>query len=194
MKFSKTEIDAIIEASHRTTVAFNKLILSDTYQVRPVGSTSKLSIAELAASIKESGVLQNLIVVQGARGRYDVCAGGRRLEALTLLVNNGDIPENYPVPVLIVPADKALMASLSENVFHIPMHPADQYVAFANLIGEGKSVEDVAAAFGVTPLVVKRRMKLATVSPKLMTQFRDDKIGLDCLMVLASVDNHDKQE
>ncbi len=194
MKFSKAEIDAIIEASPRTIVPFNKLILSDDYQVRPVGSTSKLSIAELAASIKENGVLQNLIVVQGTRGRYDVCAGGRRLEALTLLVNNGDIAENYPVPVLIVPADKALMASLSENVFHIPMHPADQYVAFANLIGEGKSVEDVAAAFGVTPLVVKRRMKLATVSPKLMTQFRDDKIGLDCLMVLASVDNHDKQE
>ena len=194
MKFSKAEIDAIIEASPRTTAPFNKLILSDTYQVRPVGSTSKLSIAELAASIKDGGVLQNLIVVQGARGRYEVCAGGRRLEALALLVNAGDIPENYPVPVLIVPADKALMASLSENVFHIPMHPADEYVAFSKLIGEGKSVEDVAAAFGVTPLVVKRRMKLATVSPKLMTQFREDNIGLDCLMVLASVDDHDKQE
>ncbi len=194
MKFSKAEIDAVIEASPRTTVPFNKLILSDTYQVRPVGSTPKLSIAELAASIKEGGVLQNLIVVLGARGRYEVCAGGRRLEALTLLVNNGDIPENYPVPVLIVPADKALMASLSENVFHFPLHPAEEYTAFAKLTAQGKSVEDVAAAFGVTPLVVKRRMKLATVSPKLMTLFREDKIGLDCLMVLASVDDHEKQE
>ncbi len=132
-------------------------------------STSKMSVAELAASIKECNVLQNLIVVKGARGLFEVCAGGRRLEALALLVMNGDIPENYPVPVLIVPADKALM-------------------------GQGKSVEDVAAAFGVTPLVVKRRMKLATVSPKLVAQFRENKIGLDCLMVLASVDEHDKQE
>jgi ParB-like chromosome segregation protein Spo0J len=98
------------------------------------------------------------------------------------------------VPVLIVPADRALIASLSENVFHIPMHPADEFAAFAKLIGQGKSVEDVAAAFGVTPLVVKRRMKLATVSPKLMTLFREDQIGLDCLMVLASVDDHQKQE
>lgn len=194
MKFSKAEIEAVIEASPRTTVPFNKLILSDTYQVRPGGSTSKMSIAELAASIKENNVLQNLVVVRGARGLFEVCAGGRRLEALTLLVNNGGIAENYPVPVLIVPADKALIASLSENVFHIPMHPADEYTAFAKLIGQGKSVEDVAAAFGVTPLVVKRRMKLATVSPKLMAQFREDKIGLDCLMVLASVDDHDKQE
>ncbi|MDO9164892.1 MAG: ParB N-terminal domain-containing protein [Rhodoferax sp.] len=194
MKFSKTEIEAVIEASPRTTIPFNKLILSVTYQARPAGSTSKMSIAELAASIKDSNVLQNLIVVKGARGLFEVCAGGRRLEALALLIMNGDIPENYPVPVLIVPADRALMASLAENCFHIPLHPAEEYTAFATLTAQGKSVEDVAAAFGVTPLVVKRRMKLATVSPKLMAQFREDKIGLDCLMVLASVDEHDKQE
>ena len=194
MKLSKAEIEAVIEASPRTTVPFNKLVLSDSYQVRLVGSTSKLSIAELAASIKENNILQNLIVTKGARGMFEVCAGGRRLEALTLLFNNGDLSENYPVPVLIVPADKALIASLSENVFHIPMHPADEFTAFAKLIADGKSVEDVAAAFGVTPLVVKRRMKLAAVSPKLVAQFREGKIGLDCLMVLASVDDHDKQD
>ncbi|MBE0548569.1 MAG: ParB N-terminal domain-containing protein [Rubrivivax sp.] len=194
MKFSKAEIEAVIAASPRTTVPLNKLVLSEERQVRPQGSTPKLSIAELAASIKDSGVLQNLIVVKGVRGMHEVCAGGRRLEALTALAQADDIPENYPVPVLIVPADKALIASLAENVFHIPMHPADEYVAFAKLIGAGKSVEDVAAAFGVTPLVVKRRMKLAAVSPRLMAQFREGQIGLDCLMVLASCDDHARQE
>lgn len=194
MKFTKAEIDAIIEASPRTVVPFNKLVLSEEHQARGGGSTPAMDIAELAASIKDSGLLQNLVVVQGTRGRYEVCAGGRRLEALTLLVSNSDIPENYPVPVLIVPADKGLMASLSENCFHVPMHAADEYTAFTKLIGQGKSVEDVAAAFGVTPLVVKRRMKLASVSPKLMALFRADQIGLDCLMVLASVDDHGKQE
>lgn len=194
MKFSKAEIDAVIAASPRTTVRLNRLVLSEERQVRLQGSTPKLSIAELAASIKDSGVLQNLIVVKGARGLYEVCAGGRRLEALTVLAQADDIPENYPVPVLIVPADKALIASLAENVFHIPMHPADEYAAFAKLIGAGKSVEDVAAAFGVTPLVVKRRMKLATVSPRLMALFREGQIGLDCLMVLASCDDHARQE
>ena len=165
MKFSKAEVDATIEASPRTCVPLNKLVLSEDYQARPAGSKPKMSIAELAASIKETSILQNLIVVQGPRGQYDVCAGGRRLTALMLLVSNGDIAENYPVPVLIVPADKALIASLAENCFHVPMHPADEYAAFAKLIGQGKSVEDVAAAFGVTPLVVKRRMKLASVCP-----------------------------
>lgn len=122
---------------------FNKLVLSQDYQARAGGSTPKMSIAELAASIKECGVLQNLVVVQGARGRYEVCAGGRRLEALTLLVGNGDLADNYPVPVLIVPADRALIASLSENCFHIPMHPADEFAAFrqadrARQVGRGR--------------------------------------------------------
>ena len=102
MKFTKAEVDAIIEASPRTFVPFNKLVLSEDYQARSGDTTPKMSIAELAASIKESGVLQNLIVVQGARGRHEVCAGGRRLEALTLLASNADIAENYPVPVLTV--------------------------------------------------------------------------------------------
>ena len=193
MKFSKAEVDAIIEASPRTFVPFNKLVLSEDHQARSVAAPA-MSLPELAASIKDSGVLQNLVVVQAARGRYEVCAGGRRLAALTLLVQQGDIADNYPVPVLVVPADKALIASLAENCFHVPMHPADEFAAFARLLAQGKSVEDVAAAFGVTPLIVKRRMKLATVSPRLMALYREGGIGLDCLMVLASVDDHQRQE
>jgi len=194
MKFSKAEIDALIAASPRTTAPLSKLVLSTTYQVRSGGSTSKMSIAELAASILDCGVLQNLIVVKGPRGTFEVCAGGRRLESLTLLLNTGQIPDNYPVPILIVTADKALMASLSENLHHVPMHPADEFLAFSRLLDEGKSPETVAAAFGVTPLVVKRRMKLATVAPTLMALFREDQISLECLMVLASVDDHERQE
>lgn len=193
MKFSKAEVDAIIEASPRTFVPFNRLVLSEDHQARSA-TAPVMSLPELAASIKDSGVLQNLVVVQAARGRYEVCAGGRRLAALTLLVQQGDIADNYPVPVLVVPADKALIASLAENCFHVPMHPADELAAFARLLAQGKSVEDVAAAFGVTPLIVKRRMKLATVSPRLMALYREDGIGLDCLMVLASVDDHQRQE
>lgn len=193
MNFSKAEVDAIIEASPRTFVPFNKLVLSEDHQARSA-TTPAMSLPELAASIKDSGVLQNLVVVQAARGRYEVCAGGRRLAALTLLVQQGDIADNYPVPVLVVPADKALIASLAENCFHVPMHPADEFAAFARLLAQGKSVEDVAAAFGVTPLIVKRRMKLATVSPRLMALYREGGIGLDCLMVLASVDDHQRQE
>lgn len=74
------------------------------------------------------------------------------------------------------------------------MHPADEFEAFGKLVEQGRSVEDIASAFSVTPLFVKRRLKLASVSPSLMQMFRKDAISLDCLMVLASVDDHAKQE
>jgi ParB family transcriptional regulator, chromosome partitioning protein len=132
--------------------------------------------------------------VRGARGVHEVCAGGRRLRAMALLVEQGRWAENQPVAVLVVPAEQALMASLIENVEREALNPADEFAAFARLIDGGRSVEDVAAAFGVTPQVVKRRLKLAAVSPALLTLFREGGIGLDCLMVLASIDDPARQE
>ena len=65
MKFSKTEVDAVIAASPRTTAPFNKLVLSPSYQARPPGTASKMSVTELAASIKANDLFHNLIVVKG---------------------------------------------------------------------------------------------------------------------------------
>ncbi|MBQ1762992.1 MAG: ParB N-terminal domain-containing protein [Aquincola sp.] len=194
MKLSKQELEAVIAASPRSFVPFNKLVLSPTYQARPENPAAPLPLAELAASIEAAGLLHNLIVVRGARGAHEVCAGGRRLRAMSLLVEQGRWAENQPVPVLAVPAEQALMASLIENVEREALNPADEFAAFARLIDGGRSVEDVAAAFGVTPQVVKRRLKLAAVSPALLTLFREGGIGLDCLMVLASIDNPARQE
>lgn len=194
MKLSKQELEAVIAASPRSFVPFNKLVLSPTYQARPENPAAPLPLTELAASIEAAGLLHNLIVVRGARGLHEVCAGGRRLRAMALLVEQGRWAENQPVPVLVVPAEQALMASLIENVEREALNPADEFAAFARLIDGGRSVEDVAAAFGVTPQVVKRRLKLAAVSPALLTLFREGGIGLDCLMVLASIDDPARQE
>ena len=70
IKISKAEIDAVIAASPRTTVPFNKLVLSPGYQARLAGTTSRLSVAELAASIQANDLFHNLIVVKGARGLH----------------------------------------------------------------------------------------------------------------------------
>ena len=194
MKLSKQELEAVTAASPRSFVPFNKLVLSPTYQARPENPAAPLPLAELAASIEAAGLLHNLLVVRGARGLHEVCAGGRRLRAMALLVKQGRWAENQPVPVLVVPAEQALMASLIENVEREALNPADEFAAFARLINGGRSVEDVAAAFGVTPQVVKRRLKLAAVSPALLKLFRDGGIGLDCLMVLASLHDPARQE
>lgn len=193
MKLSKSELEAVMAASSRAFVPLNKLALSPNLQARPADAPGKLPLSELAASIQHVGLLHNLVVTRGVKGQHDVCAGGRRWRAMQLLVADGRWPENQPVPVLVVPPEQALMASLIENVQREAMHPADELEAFSKLIAEGRSVEDLAAVFGVTPLVVLRRLKLAAVAPALMGEFREGRIGLDCLMLLATVDGHEQQ-
>ncbi len=162
---------------------------------RNVRKSPRVSIPELAASIQRVGLLQNLIVTACADGEhYEVEAGGRRLAALKLLAKKRRISKEWEVPCLLVADGTARTASLTENVQREAMHPADQFEAFAALVAEGRPIEDIAADFSVTPLVVQRRLKLANVSPRLMADYRADAVSLDQLMALAITDDHAAQE
>jgi ParB family chromosome partitioning protein len=162
---------------------------------RNVRKTAGPSIEALAVSIERVGLLQNLTVTLASDGEhYEVVAGGRRFAALKLLAKKRRIAKDWEVPCLLVADSSARTASLIENVQREAMHPADQFEAFAALVAEGRPVEDIAADFGVTPLVVQRRLKLANVSPRLMAAYRTDSLSLDQLMALAVTDDHAAQE
>lgn len=162
---------------------------------RNARKTARVSIPELAASIARIGLLQNLIVILAADGEhYEVAAGDRRLTALKLLAKKKRIPADHDVPCLLVPDASARTVSLAENLMREQMHPADQFEAFAALVKEGRPIEDIAADFGVTPLVVQRRLKLANVSPRLLTDYRNGEVTLEQLMALAVTDDHAAQE
>ncbi|MEW6346614.1 MAG: ParB/Srx family N-terminal domain-containing protein [Pseudomonadota bacterium] len=156
-------------------------------------------IPALATSIRAKGLLQNLVVheMKGGRGRqrrYGVCAGQRREAALDLLFEQKHIAADYPVPVRIVSEGEALAISLIENSEREGLDPFDVLRAYRMLAEEGRSVDYIAALFSASPLTVKRRMKLANVSPKLLALLREDAITLDQLAALALADDHETQE
>jgi ParB family chromosome partitioning protein len=154
-------LEAAVPAQAMLLVALAKLRFSKR-NVRKTGGTP---VVELAASIERVGLLQILTVIACADGEHhEVVAGGRRLAALKLLAKQKRLPKDYPVPCLLVADASARTASLTENVQREPMHSADQFEAFAALVAEGRSIEDIAADFGVTPLVVQRRLKLACLA------------------------------
>ena len=186
-------LEAADPSKNLILVSLSRLVLRPTG--RNVRKTSRMSVPELAASIQRVGLLQNLIVIAAADGEhYEVVAGGRRLAALKLLAKKHRIPKEWEVPCLLVADSTARTASLTENVQREAMHPADQFEAFAALVAEGRPIEDIAADFSVTPLVVQRRLKLANVSPRLMADYRADAVTLDQLMALAITDDHAAQE
>lgn len=180
-------------------VAAHELLLIPLSQLRPssrnVRTSGGASIPELASSIARVGLLQNLTVTAASDGEhYEVVAGKRRLAALKLLAKRRKLDKAHDVPCLLVPDASARTVSLTENVQREAMHPAEQFEAFAALVAEGRPIEDIAADFGVTPLVVQRRLKLANVSPRLLADYRADAVTLDQLMALAITDDHTAQE
>ena len=140
------------------------------------------------------GLLQNLQVRPGAKGKFEVVAGGRRLAALQRLAKAKAIGKTEEIACHVMNGEDASEISLAENIVRLPMHPADQYEAFKGMADQGKGPQEIAARFGCNPAVVKQRLKLANVSPRLMEAYRNGEIDLDQLMAFAVSDDHAAQE
>jgi ParB family chromosome partitioning protein len=168
--------------------------------VRKVPHT-KAEIKAFAASIAAIGMLQYPVVEPeiGPKGKptgnYLVNAGeGRRLAQL-LRVKRKEIKADEPIRCILDTEHNGTEISLAENAIRTDMHPADQYEAFAKLHSEeGMSAEDIAARFGVTAAVVRQRLKLGAVSPKLMMLYRKGDMNLDQLSAFAITEDHERQE
>lgn len=172
-------------------IALSKLRPSN----RNVRKSGGSAIPELASSILRVGLLQNLTVIASADAeQFEVVAGKRRLAALKLLAKRRKLDKNHPVPCLLVPDASARTVSLTENVHRESMSPVEELFAWKALAAEGRALEDIAADFGVTPLVVKRRLRLANVSPRLLADYQADAVSLEQLMALAITDDHAAQE
>lgn len=159
------------------------------------------SIEAYAASIAAKGLLQNLVVEPeldsdgAATGFYFVTIGeGRRLAQL-LRVKRKEIKKTEPIRCIIDTANDPHEISLDENVTRENMHPADQFEAFKKMADErGFSAEEIAARFGVTPHVVRQRLRLSAVSPRLIEAYRNGDVGFEQLVAFALIDDHDRQE
>jgi ParB family chromosome partitioning protein len=126
---------------------------------RNVRKTGGESIDDIAASILKHGLIQNLTVIaeihpktKAETGKFEVVVGGRRLAAIQKLSKQKKLPKSLGqgVPCQVVDSAKAVEVSLAENTLRLAMHPADQFVAFSELVKGGQAVEEVAASFGVS--------------------------------------------
>jgi ParB family chromosome partitioning protein len=186
-----------IVLSSSRDIPFNKLILSQA-NVRRI--KTGVSIEELAEDIARRTLLQSLNVrsVVDAEGKetgmFEVPAGGRRFRALELLVKQKRMAKTQPVPCVIRTEGLAEEDSIVENMQREALHPLDQFRSFQTLRAKGLSEEDIAARFFVSATIVKQRLKLAAVSPKLLELYAEDEISLDQLMAFTVTNDHARQE
>ncbi len=181
-------------------IPLNKLILSQS-NVRRV--KNGLSVEALAEDIAHRGLLQNLNVrpfVNEAgeeTGVYEVPAGGRRFLALGILTKQKRLAKDAPVHCNVKAANDPISAeedSLAENHFRSGLHPLDEFRAFYDMAEKGMGHETIAARFATSAHIVKQRLKLAVVSPKLLEAYGANEMTLETLMSFTLTDDHARQE
>ena len=193
---SKKSVQKITLSSSRD-IPFDKLVLSQS-NVRHV--KAGVSIEELAEDIARRGLLMGLSVravvdASGAEtGMFEIPAGGRRYRALALLAKQKRLARNAPVPCVVRTDGLAEEDSLAENIQRAPLHPLDQFRAFLALREKGQSEEEIAASQFVSVAVVKQRLRLASVSPRLLDVYAEDGLTLDQLMAFTVNGDHARQE
>ena len=186
-----------IALSTSRDIPFDKLVLAQS-NVRHV--KAGVGIEQLAEDIARRTLLQSLTVraVVGEEGVetgiYEVPAGGRRFRALELLVKQKRLARNAPIPCVLREDGLAEEDSLAENVQRAPLHPLDQFRAFLAMRERGMGEEEIAAAFFVTPAVVKQRLRLASVSPALLDVYAEDDMTLEQLMAFTVSCDHERQD
>lgn len=153
--------------------------------------------AELEAMIGQAGfVLQNLIgtAIKRKKDSYSIFGGGRRLARVHALIEKGQLPEDFCVPVMVMPdAKNAIELSLAENQ-KLPMTAADECTAFKNMIEkEGKTPAQVAARFGKTERFVLGRVRLADLHETIFEALRKGEITLEVAKAYGSTSDTVRQ-
>lgn len=148
------------------------------------------ALEELAASVREHGVLQPLVVAEsGAPGRYVLIAGERRLEASKI----AGLPT---VPALIREAtdEQFLELALVENIQRSDLGPLETAQAYKHLAEDFKlSHEEIAARVGKKRVTVTNTLRLLKLPQRLQESLANDQITEGHARALLALPNAQAQ-
>lgn len=136
------------------------------------------ALAELAASIKQVGVLQPILVrplaPQGKQERFEIVGGERRW----LAAERAGLTE-IPAHIKPMSDSEALDAQLIENLQREHLHPLDEAAGFLRLADERQlNVRAIAARLGKDARYVARRLALNHLIPDAREDFRCERLEL----------------
>ncbi len=130
-------------------------------------------LEELAASIREHGVIQPLIVSQKEKGAgYILIAGERRLQAS---IHAG--LKNVPVIVRQTTDQERLVLALIENVQREDLNPLEEANAYQQLAEEfGLSHEEISSHVGKSRVAVTNTLRLLKLPKAVQTALVEEQI------------------
>lgn len=149
-------------------------IMPNRYQPRHTFSDE--SIEELAATLKEQGLLQPIILrkpADGPEGEYEIIAGERRFRAAQSL-------KWAKIPAIVENMDdeKAASLALVENLQRENLNPIDEAQAYVQLMKVNNLTQtELAEQMGKTQSYIANKIRLLKLTPKVQGFLIDKKIS-----------------
>ncbi len=147
------------------------------------------ALEELAASIREQGVMQPLIV-RTAKDGYEIIAGERRWRASKL----AGLTE---LPVILREADDATVLELAlvENLQRENLNPLEESLGFQQLIEQfGLTQEQAALKVGKSRAAVANALRLLKLPESIRTHLRQGRLSVGHAKVILGLPTATEQE
>ena len=140
---------------------------------QPRKSFDEVTLAELADSIREHGIIQPLTVRKLASGYYQIIAGERRWRAARMA-------GLHEVPVVVIEADdkKAAELAMIENLQREDLNPIEEASGFQSLIETyHMTQEEAASRVGKSRSAVANSLRLLGLTPTVREMVVDGRLS-----------------
>ena len=156
---------------------------------QPRQSFDQESIAQLADSIRDQGVLQPLLVVPASGGRYRIIAGERRYRASRIAGL-----ETVPCIVKDIDVIRQMEIALIENLQREDLNPMEAARGIQALMKQcGYTQEKVSARLGKSRPAVANLLRLLSLPEEVTEMVRDGLISAGHARVLAGIRSAEEQ-
>jgi ParB family chromosome partitioning protein len=148
-------------------------------------------LADLAASIKEQGIVQPIVVVPGSGGRYEIVAGERRWRAAAKAGLT-----RVPVVIRERRSDRDMLElALVENLQREDLNPLEAAEAYHRLREEfGLTQEQIASRVGKDRATVANALRLLRLPASVREKIREGALSAGHARALAALSSADDQE
>jgi len=156
---------------------------------QPRKSFDQLSLKELAASIKEKGIIQP-IIVEKKNSSYIIIAGERRHRASKL----AGLTE-VPVIVKKFSENEKLEIALIENIQREDLNPIEEAAAYHDLMERGNlNQEEVATKVGKNRSTVANSLRLLKLPENIQITLAKGAISAGHARAILALDTEDQME
>lgn len=157
--------------------------------LQPREELGENTLQELASSIKNSGVLQPILVRPNGPGEYQVVAGQRRVEAARLAGLT-----TIPAIVREIPDNELLTVALIENLQREDINPVEEALAYKYLHeDDGMSHEAIARAVGKHRATVTNALRLLNLPEAVIEMLRTGELSPGHARALLPLQNPSRQ-